>query len=117
MKVVSTIIKLFLLLVFLALAYFNRHNVQFIYLPGQELTLPLIVVLFGAFVVGTFSGVFALLGKILRLRSENNRLRGEVKKNARLSVEEMSAPTAKPTPAPVVSTTETASEKTPAQNS
>ena len=44
-------------------------------LPGQNINLPLIVVLFGAFIIGIVFGMFALFGRLLSLRSENNRLR------------------------------------------
>ncbi|WP_274570999.1 lipopolysaccharide assembly LapA domain-containing protein [Neisseria leonii] len=92
MKVVYLIIKVFILLVFLVLALCNRQVVQFFYLPGQEVSLPLIVVLFGAFVVGALFGLFAMFGRLLRLRSENARLRGEVKKTARLNEQDLAVP-------------------------
>lgn len=49
MKTVYLIIKIIVLLVFLLLAVSNTQAVQFFYLPGQEVSLPLILVLFGAF--------------------------------------------------------------------
>ena len=52
MKIISGIIKILILLVFLVLALSNTQTVQFFYLPAQPLELPLIVVLFGAFVIG-----------------------------------------------------------------
>ena len=79
MKLISTIIKILILLVFLLLAITNTHTVSFFYLPGQNINLPLIVVLFGAFIIGIVFGMFALFGRLLSLRSENNRLRAEVK--------------------------------------
>lgn len=96
MKVVYLIIKVFILLVFLILAVSNRQVVQFFYLPGQEVSLPLIVVLFGAFLVGALFGLFAMFGRLLRLRSENNRLRGEVKKTARLNEQDLAVAAAAP---------------------
>ena len=83
MKIFYNLIKLIILLVFLMLAVSNIQTVPFFYLPGQERALPLIVVLFGAFVIGTVFGIFAMFGRLLRLRNENNRLRAEVKKTAR----------------------------------
>ena len=80
MKLIYTIIKILILLVFLLLAITNTHTVSFFYLPGQNVNLPLIVVLFGAFIIGIVFGMFALFGRLLSLRSENNRLRTEVKK-------------------------------------
>ncbi|UOO82635.1 lipopolysaccharide assembly protein LapA domain-containing protein [Uruburuella testudinis] len=94
MKIVYSIIKLLILLVFLILAVSNTQTVPFFYLPGQEVDLPLIVVLFGAFVIGAVFGLFALFGRLLALRSENSRLRAEVKKSARLTEQDLAAPAA-----------------------
>ena len=57
MKLISTIIKILILLVFLLLAITNTHTVSFFYLPGQNINLPLIVVLFGAFIIGIVFGM------------------------------------------------------------
>mgnify|MGYP002755753173 CR=1 FL=1 len=86
MKLIYTIIKVIILLLFLLLAVINTDSVAFHYLPGQKADLPLIVVLFGAFVIGI------LFGRLLALRSENNRLRAEVKKHAHLSEKDLAAP-------------------------
>lgn len=94
MKLIYTVIKIIILLLFLLLAVINTDAVTFSYLPGQKFDLPLIVVLFGAFVVGIIFGMFALFGRLLSLRGENNRLRAEVKKSARLSGQELTAPPA-----------------------
>ena len=82
----------FIILLFLLLAVINTDSVAFHYLPGQKADLPLIVVLFGAFVIGIVFGMFALFGRLLALRSENNRLRAEVKKHAHLSEKDLAAP-------------------------
>lgn len=100
MKTVSLIIKVFILLIFLVLAVINRQAVQFNYLPEQSVNAPLIVLLFGMFVIGALFGIFALFGRLLRLRAENSRLRAEVKKAARLNNNDIAAPTAAPVPAP-----------------
>jgi hypothetical protein len=105
MKLIYTIIKILILLVFLLLAITNTHTVSFFYLPGQNVNLPLIVVLFGAFIIGIVFGMFALFGRLLTLRSENNRLRAEVKKYAHLSEKDLT-PVKTETPA-------TASETAP----
>mgnify|MGYP001738496153 len=105
MKLIYTIIKILILLVFLLLAITNTHTVSFFYLPGQNINLPLIVVLFGAFIIGIVFGMFALFGRLLTLRSENNRLRAEVKKYAHLSEKDLT-PVKTETPA-------TASETAP----
>lgn len=89
MKLIYTIIKILILLVFLLLAITNTHTVSFFYLPGQNVNLPLIVVLFGAFIIGIVFGMFALFGRLLTLRNENNRLRAEVKKYAHLSEKDL----------------------------
>jgi len=78
------IIKVLIFLVFLLLAVSNIQTVEFNYLPGQGMQMPLVAVLFGAFVIGVLLGMFALFGRLLSLRSENNRLRNELKKNARV---------------------------------
>ena len=93
MKTVSLIIKVFILLIFLVLAVINRQAVQFNYLPEQSVNAPLIVLLFGMFVIGALFGIFALFGRLLRLRAE-------VKKAARLNNTDIAAPTAAPVPAP-----------------
>lgn len=95
MKTLALIIKGVILLLFLAMAVSNTQTVSFFYLPGQSIELPLIVVLFGAFVIGIVFGMFALFGRLLRLRSETNRLRAEVKKNGS-RIEPVSAPAAAP---------------------
>ena len=104
MKLISTIIKILILLVFLLLAITNTHTVSFFYLPGQNINLPLIVVLFGAFIIGIVFGMFALFGRLLSLRSENNRLRAEVKKHAHLSEKDLT-PVKTETPATTSETT------------
>lgn len=94
MKIFYNIIKILILLVFLLLAISNTQVISFFYLPGQSIELPQIVVLFGAFLIGIVFGMFALFGRLLSLRSENNRLRNEVKKNARVTAQDIAAPVA-----------------------
>lgn len=89
MKLIYLLIKILILLAFLVLAVCNTQTVQFFYLPGQEVSLPLIAALFGAFVVGALFGILAMFGRLLRLRSENGRLRAEVKKTARLNEQDL----------------------------
>jgi len=84
MKLFSLIIKLLLLAVFIVLAAFNTHIVSFSYLPGSEIRMPLILLLLAFFVIGAVFGVFSMFGRLLALRHENNRLRNELKKNARM---------------------------------
>lgn len=99
LKMFSLLVKIVILLVLLVLALSNTQAVQFSYLPGQTIDLPLIVILFGTFVIGAIFGMFAMFGRILRLRSENNRLRNEVEKTARLTPKDIAAPTpAEPVP-------------------
>ena len=73
MKLFSLIIKLLLLAVFIILAAFNTHIVGFSYLPGSEISLPLILLLLAFFVIGAVFGVFSMFGRLLSLRHENNR--------------------------------------------
>nr|WP_027010202.1 lipopolysaccharide assembly protein LapA domain-containing protein [Conchiformibius kuhniae] len=92
MKIISLIVKLLILALLLVLALTNTNAVDFFYLPGQSVRLPLIVVMFGLFVVGTVFGIFAMFGRVLRLRGENSRLRREVEKTARLTTSDLAAP-------------------------
>lgn len=96
MKWIYNIIKIIILLAFLIIAIGNTQLTDLYYLPGQSVKLPLIVALFGVFVVGVLFGMFALFGRLMRLRSENNRLRLEVKKSARISEQDLTVPTANP---------------------
>ena len=83
---------LFILAVLLVFALINTAKVPFFYLPSESLELPLIVILFGAFVAGALFGLFALFGRLIHLRNENARLRAEVQKNARLTTQDITAP-------------------------
>lgn len=84
MKIIYTIIKIVILLAFILLAVSNTHMTAFYYLPGQSVRLPLIVLLLVFFVVGTVFGVLSLFGRLLTLRSEISRLRGELSQSARV---------------------------------
>lgn len=99
MKLFSLIIKILLLVVFIVLAAFNTRLVGFSYLPGSEINLPLIVLLLFFFIIGAVFGVFSMFGRLLSLRHENNRLRSEVRKNARIAQEELQAPVPADVPA------------------
>lgn len=92
MKAIYLIIKVIVLVFFLILALINTQKVPFSYVPGQEIQLPLIAILFGAFIIGILLGVFAMFGRLLRLRNENSRLRAEVQKSARLATQDIAAP-------------------------
>ena len=94
MKLIYLIIKILILLVFIVLAAINTHSVPFSWLPGTQAELPLIVLLLGFFIIGALFGVLAMFGRLLGLRHENNRLRAEVKKNARIAREELGTPVA-----------------------
>ena len=83
MKIVYALIKILILLAFVLLAVSNNQSTAFHYVPGQEISLPLIVLLLGFFVVGAIFGVLAMLGRLLALRNEVNRLRREIRKNGR----------------------------------
>lgn len=99
LKIFSLIIKGIILVLLLILAFINTERVKFTYLPGQAIEQPLIVVLFGMFVVGCLFGVLAMFGRLLRLRAENHRLRAEVQKSARLTTQDIAAPAAQSTTA------------------
>ena len=65
MKIVYALIKILILLAFVLLAVSNTQSTAFHYLPGQEISLPLIVLLLGFFVVGAIFGVLAMLVHLL----------------------------------------------------
>lgn len=92
MKLIYMIIKLIILAFFLIFALMNTQAVPFSYVPGQEVSLPLIVILFLSFMVGALFGVLAMFRRLLSLRHENARLRAEVQKSARLASEDIAAP-------------------------
>ena len=92
MKLFYWLVKLAVLAVLLVFAWINTGSVPFFYLPGQSAALPLIVVLFGAFFAGALFGLFALFGRLVRLRNENARLRAEVQKSARLAAQDLASP-------------------------
>lgn len=92
LKPIYTTAKIITLLLFLILALLNTHHVPFSYLPSQQVQWPLIVVLFLSFIVGAVFGILAMFARIIRLRNENNRLRNEVQKTARLSTQDITAP-------------------------
>ncbi len=72
--------KIAILAVFLVLALSNTARVPFTYLPGMHVEWPLIVILFIAFAAGAVFGIFALFGRLLRLRSENRTLQLRLQK-------------------------------------
>lgn len=106
MKLISLIAKALILVVFILLAVGNTQPVSFFYLPGQNVDLPLILVLFGAFLIGIVCGIFALFGRLLGLRSEVGRLRAEVKKHGRMTEQDIRQ--AAPSTPAVPAATETA---------
>lgn len=83
MNIIYALIKIVILLAFILLAVTNTQSVVFHYLPGQEINLPLIVLLLVFFTIGAVFGVLAMFGRLLSLRNEVNRLRREVKQNSR----------------------------------
>ena len=95
MKIIYTLIKLIILALFLILALLNTKPVPFAYLPGQEVQWPLIFILFITFLIGTIFGLFSLLGRLLRLRNENARLKKEVQKLSKKMIENSTTSTPK----------------------
>lgn len=106
MKFISLIIKILIVLVFFVISINNLQVVPFFYLPGQQIDLPLIIILFGFFVVGAVFGIFSMFGRLLSLRNENNRLRREVEKNAKMNAQSIAAPKPLPHDAAAPATTE-----------
>lgn len=83
MKIIYTLIKIVVLLALLLLAVSNTQLITFNYLPGQMLNLPLIVLLLIFFIIGAVFGVFAMFGRLLRLRSKVNQLQVKIDKQTK----------------------------------
>lgn len=115
MRLLSLIVKIVIFVVLVLFATLNTHSVRFGYFPGQSVEWPLIVVLLIFFVVGTVFGILSMFGRLMRLRSENARLRREVEKNARIAREDLAVPEVVPTAKPKVEPV--AVVKLPAQHS
>ncbi len=90
MNLFYILVKLFILVVLLVFAYINIHETTFFYAPNQPIQLPLIVILFGAFVAGSIFGLFTLFGRLIRLRAENSRLRSELEKASHVNTQDIS---------------------------
>ena len=105
MKLIYTIIKILILLVFLLLAITNTHTVSFFYLPGQKHQSAADCRAFRCLYYRHRVRYVCPLRPSVDLRSENNRLRAEVKKYAHLSEKDLT-PVKTETPA-------TASETAP----
>lgn len=82
MNLIYNLIKLLVFIVLVLLAITNTQITTFNYLPGQTIHLPLIVLLLIFFIIGALCGIFAMFGRLLKLRSETGRLRSKVKKVA-----------------------------------
>ena len=93
MKFFSLITKTIVLIILIIFSLINTIRIPFFYLPSQSIDLPLIIIIFAFFILGSVFGVFALFGRLLRLRNENARLRAEVQKAARLATQDIAAPT------------------------
>ncbi|MBP6562860.1 MAG: LapA family protein [Neisseriaceae bacterium] len=90
MKYFYLIIKLVLLLFLLMLTINNTHSVAFNWFMQQTVQWPLVVLLLIFFVIGAVLGVLSMLGRILRLRNEVNRLRKENHKHIKVFEEDPS---------------------------
>ena len=75
MRVVSWTIRLLLFVLLVALAAKNTDPVTLRFYFDKALQAPLVVVLFGAFLVGALFGMLALSGTLLRQRRELGSLR------------------------------------------
>lgn len=92
MKIVYVVIKIIILLAFIVLAVANTQITAFNYVPGQAVSLPLIVLLLVFFVVGAVFGVLAMFRRLLSLRNEVSRLRREIRKNHRIDISAVAEP-------------------------
>jgi lipopolysaccharide assembly protein A len=91
MKIIYTLIKIVVLLAFLLLAISNTQLIVFNYLPGQMVNLPLIVLLLIFFIIGAVFGVFAMFGRLLRLRSQVNQLQNQLNKQVKAASQTVNA--------------------------
>jgi lipopolysaccharide assembly protein A len=87
MNIIYTLIKIVVLLALLLLAVSNTQLIAFNYLPGQMINLPLIVLLLIFFIIGAVFGIFAMFGRLLRLRSQVNQLQSKLDKQAKAASE------------------------------
>lgn len=81
MKILSLAVKIIILLLLLYLTLQNTQDATFHWGRSEtaQVTWPLIVLLFAAFVLGAVGGMLALLGRILQLRGENADLQREIR--------------------------------------
>ena len=86
MRFVTWAVRLVLLLLLVALAAKNVEPVTLRFYFDWALNAPLIVMLFGAFALGAFFGVLALVATLLRQRREISRLRRQRPPNEPASV-------------------------------
>nr|WP_279041290.1 LapA family protein [Snodgrassella alvi] len=87
MKIIYALIKIVVLLILLLLAVSNTQMTAFNYLPGQTVNLPLIVLLLIFFIIGAVFGVFAMFGRLLRLRSQVNQLQAKLDKQIKAAAQ------------------------------
>ncbi|MBI0067466.1 MULTISPECIES: lipopolysaccharide assembly LapA domain-containing protein [unclassified Snodgrassella] len=87
MKIIYALIKIAVLLILLLLAVSNTQMIAFNYLPGQIVNLPLIVLLMIFFIIGAVFGVFAMFGRLLRLRSQVNQLQAKLDKQIKAAAQ------------------------------
>lgn len=87
MKIIYALIKIAVLLILLLLAVSNTQMIAFNYLPGQIVNLPLIVLLLIFFIIGAVFGVFAMFGRLLRLRSQVNQLQAKLDKQIKAAAQ------------------------------
>lgn len=87
MKIIYALIKIVVLLILLLLAVSNTQMTAFNYLPGQTVNLPLIALLLIFFIIGAVFGVFAMFGRLLRLRSQVNQLQAKLDKQIKAAAQ------------------------------
>lgn len=87
MKIIYALIKIVVLLILLLLAVSNTQMTAFNYLPGQTVNLPLIVLLLIFFIIGAVFGVFAMFGRLLRLRGQVSQLQAKLDKQIKAAAQ------------------------------
>jgi uncharacterized integral membrane protein len=77
MRYLSWLLRIVLFIALLGFAMKNSEIVSLRYLFGYEWQAPLVVMLFVFLVLGVAIGMLAMLGTVVRLRSELTRVRAE----------------------------------------
>ncbi len=85
MRIFYWIIKILILCVLFFFSVQNMHSVKFNIFAEHGISLPLVILMLISLTVGAILGVFAMLGRVLSLRSEVNSLKRAKKKAEKIA--------------------------------